>query len=108
MIRDRRLAELLSTVPMLSTRPASEWQATPLPGLTNINWRLTAGDQDLVLRIPGISSERYLSRRQEMHNAAVAAENGIAPPLLYADPASGVSLQAFIGDARALTEADFA
>jgi len=108
MIRDGRLSEILATVPILSARPAAEWQTTPLPGLTNVNWRLTAADQDLVLRIPGISSERYLSRRQEMHNAAVAAALGIAPPLLYADPASGVSLQAFVGDARALTEADFA
>src|SRR5947207_2268913 len=108
MIRDRRLAELLATIPILSARPATEWQAARLPGLTNINWRLTAVDQDLVLRIPGASSERYLSRRQEMHNAAIAAALGIAPPLLHADPAGGVTVQAFISDARALTEADFA
>ena len=108
MSRDRRLAELMATIPLLSPRPAAEWQVLRLPGLTNVNWRLTAAGQDLVLRIPGVSSERYLSRRQEMHNAAVAAELGIAPPLLHADPASGVTLQAFISDARALTEADFA
>lgn len=108
MIRDRKLAEMLATIPMLAARPASEWRATRLPGLTNINWRLTAPDQDLVLRIPGASSERYLSRRQEMHNAAVAASLGIAPPLLHADPETGVTVQAFIADARALTEADFA
>jgi thiamine kinase-like enzyme len=108
MIRDDQLAESLATIPVLAARPAAEWRATRLPGLTNVNWRLTAGDQDLVLRIPGVSSERYLSRRQEMHNAALAAELGIAPPLLYADPARGVTLQTFIGDARALTEADFA
>jgi thiamine kinase-like enzyme len=108
MIRDRRLAELLATVPILAARPAAEWQIAPLPGLTNINWRLTAADQDLVLRIPGASSERYLSRRQEMHNVAIAASLGIAPPLLHAEPTTGVTVQAFIGDARALTEADFA
>jgi thiamine kinase-like enzyme len=105
---DDRLARSLSTIPMLAARPAREWRKARLPGLTNINWRLTAGDQDLVLRLPGLASERYLSRRQEMHNAAVAAGLGIAPPLLYADVASGVTLQAFIADARALTEADFA
>jgi len=108
MIRDRRLAELLATIPILAARPAAEWKAAPLPGLTNINWRLTAAGQDLVVRIPGVSSERYLSRRQEMHNAAIAAALGIAPPLLYADPLTGVTVQAFIADSRALTEADFA
>ena len=108
MIPDDKLADSLAKIPLLAARPAAEWRATRLPGLTNVNWRLTAGDQDLVLRIPGASSERYLSRRQEMHNAAVAAALGIAPPLLHADPTSGVTLQTFIGDARALTEADFA
>jgi len=108
MIRDDKLADSLATIPLLAARPAAEWKVARLPGLTNINWRLTAGDQDLVLRIPGVSSERYLSRRQEMHNAAIAAELGIAPPLIHADPVRGVTVQTFIGDARALTEADFA
>jgi thiamine kinase-like enzyme len=108
MIRDRELAEVLATIPMLAARPISDWQAVRLPGLTNINWRLTARDHDLVLRIPGASSERYLSRRQEMHNAGIAASLGIAPPLLHADPATGITVQSFIADARALTEADFA
>jgi thiamine kinase-like enzyme len=76
--------------------------------MTNRNWRVTAGDADYVLRAPGASSQRYLSRAQEFHNAAVAADLGIAPPLLYADPATGVTLQAFLADARALTPEDFA
>jgi thiamine kinase-like enzyme len=101
-------ARWLATIPLLAARPAADWRVTRLPGLTNRNWRLSAADQDLVLRIPGASSERYLSRRQELHNAAIAAELGIAPPLLHADPETGITVQAFIGDARALTEADFA
>ncbi len=108
MSLDRGVQRWLASIPILAARPAAAWRASPLPGLTNSNWRLTAGDQDLVLRIPGVASERYLSRRQEMHNAGVAAEIGIAPPLLHADPETGVTVQAFIGDARALTEADFA
>lgn len=108
MTPEQALRRCLSETPLLAERPPEAWHAIRLPGLTNTNWRLRADGQDLVLRIPGSSSKRYLSREQEMHNAGLAAELGIAPPLLYADPASGVTVQKFLADARSLTPADFA
>ncbi|MDQ7251621.1 choline/ethanolamine kinase family protein [Dongia sedimenti] len=108
MTGDPTLQTLLGSVPLLAARDATAWQVRPLAGLTNRNWRLTAGDADFVLRAPGASSQRYLSRSQEFHNAAIAAELGIAPALLYADAATGVTLQPFLADARALTPEDFA
>jgi thiamine kinase-like enzyme len=108
MTADPMPTNLLGSVPLLAIRPAAEWRAQPLVSLTNRNWRVTAGDADYVLRAPGASSQRYLSRAQEFHNAAVAADLGIAPRLLHADPVTGVTLQAFLADARALTPEDFA
>lgn len=108
MTADPTLQHLLRSVPLLAARPAAAWQVQPLVGMTNRTWRLTAGDADFVLRAPGASSQRYLSRAQEFHNAAVAAGLGIAPALLHADPATGVTLQPFLADARALTPEDFA
>lgn len=108
MMIDPTLQSLLESVPLLAERPAAAWTVRPLGGLTNRNWRLTAGEQDFVLRAPGASSQRYLSRAQEFHNAAVAAELGIAPALLHADAATGVMLQPFLADARALAPEDFA
>ena len=108
MSGDSTLQTLLSSVPLLAVRPVSAWRVQPLGGMTNHNWRVTAGTEDLVLRAPGASSQRYLSRAQEFHNVAVAAALGIAPALLYADPETGVTVQTFLADARALTAADFA
>lgn len=108
MTVEATLQRLLGSVPILARRPAGEWQVRPLIGMTNRSWRLTAGDADLVLRAPGASSQRYLSRAQEFHNAAIAAELGIAPALLYVDAETGVTLQPFLADARALTPEDFA
>lgn len=108
MTADLTLQTLLRSVPLLAARPASAWQARPLLSITNRNWRVTARDRDYVLRAAGASSQRYLSREQEFHNAAIAADLGIAPPLLYADAATGVTLQPFLADARALTPEDFA
>jgi len=108
MTVDPELNNLLGSVPLLAARPAAAWQARPLVSMTNRNWRVTAGDADYVLRAPGASSQRYLSRAQEFHNAAIAADLGIVPPLLHADAKTGVTLQAFLADARALTPEDFA
>jgi thiamine kinase-like enzyme len=108
MTIDPELKNLLESVPALAARSAGGWRIQPLVSMTNRNWRVTAGDADYVLRAPGASSQRYLSRAQEFHNAAIAADLGIAPPLLYADPATGVTLQSFLADARALTPEDFA
>jgi thiamine kinase-like enzyme len=108
MTGDPELTSLLASVPLLAARAAADWQARPLASMTNRNWRVTAGEADFVLRAPGASSQRYLSRGQEFHNAAIAADLGISPPLLYADPRTGVTLQSFLADARALTPEDFA
>jgi thiamine kinase-like enzyme len=108
MTIDPTLQRLLISVPLLAERPAAAWQARPLAGMTNRNWRVTAGGADYVLRSAGASSQRYLSRQQEFHNVAIAADLGIAPTLLYGDPETGVTLQPFLDDARALTPDDFA
>lgn len=108
MTEDSTLQRLIRAVPLLADRPASDWRVTRLAGMTNRSWRLTAGDRDLVLRAPSPSSQRYLSRAQELHNARLAAEIGIAPSLLYADPATGVTLQPFLAEAHALGPGDFA
>jgi thiamine kinase-like enzyme len=108
MTGDPALQILLGSVPLLAARPAAAWQVRPLISMTNRNWRVTSAEGDFVLRAPGASSQRYLSRSQEFHNAAIAADLGIAPALLWADPTSGVTLQPFLADAKALTPEDFA
>jgi thiamine kinase-like enzyme len=105
---DLSLGALLNSIPVLAERPVESWHAQPLASLTNRVWRLRSGTLDLVLRVPGHAAQRYLSRSQELHNAGIAARCGIAPDLLYADPASGVAVQRFLEGARPLGAADFA
>ena len=50
MTVDPELANLLESVPLLAARPAAAWLVRPLVSLTNRNWRVTAGDEDYVLR----------------------------------------------------------
>lgn len=62
------------------------WTVVPLAGLTNRSFLLSRGEERAVVRLPGPGTERYIDRRAELHNHAVAAELGIAPPILLADP----------------------
>ena len=53
-----------------------------LGGLTNKVYRV--GDH--VLRIPGQGTEEYINRENEAVSARVAAEAGVSPAVIHADP----------------------
>ena len=52
-----------------------------LPSLTNRTWRIVAGDDDLVVRLPGPGTEHHIDRRAEAHNIRIAAASGIGSPI---------------------------
>jgi thiamine kinase-like enzyme len=76
--------------------PGYETAAAPsverLGGLTNRVYRLQAGDEETVLRLPGEGTEDYIDRKVEAHNSYAAWRAGVSPEVLYCDPASGVML----------------
>lgn len=52
-------------------------------GLTNTNYRVKAGDERYVVRIPGASTDLLaVDRANERHNAEAAATTGVAPPII--------------------------
>lgn len=65
---------------------AAGWAITPLPGLTNRSFLLERGAERLVMRLPGPGTARYIDREAELHNHLIAAELGLAPEILLADP----------------------
>ena len=79
---------------------------TRLGGLTNRVFRV-AGPRSLCLRLPGTGTEEYINRANEAQAARQAAEAGVSPELLYADPASGVLVTAFIEGTQAMSPALF-
>ena len=70
-----------------------------LGGLTNLVFRVDGAERSWCLRLPGKGTEDYIDRAAERHNAAVAAEAGVSPPLVHFDPASGVMLTEFVAGA---------
>jgi thiamine kinase-like enzyme len=83
------IAGLVATIP-----PLAGWQGTPvrLGGLTNRVYRL--GDH--ILRVPGAGTEEYIDRAREAVMAEAAAIAGVAPGLVWADPARGLMVTEFV------------
>lgn len=107
MILDDDIEDLFRDAPVLAVIPRGQWRVTQLGGITNRSYRLRAGESDLVLRWPGASASRYLDRRAEPGNARAAAEIGLAPRVLAADPERGWYITAYETGAETLTTADF-
>ena len=94
---------LLENVPFLSGRGRAGWQIEPLGSITNQTYRLDVGQDSYVVRVAGPTT-RYLDRAVETHNAAIAAELGLAPPVLYLD--DNLLVTRFVTGARPLSAND--
>ncbi len=98
------LDALFDQTKSLAARPRT---ITELPGgLTNRNYKVSAGGEAYVLRIAGAGTHHYIDRAAEARNAGLAAAIGIAPELLYLDPESGLMLTRFIAGSVPLRAAD--
>ena len=90
---DGDLATALRALPWLSGTPER------LGGLTNRVYRVGAH----VLRLPGRGTEAYIDRANEAVAARAAADAGVSPEVLHADPATGLMVTRFIEGTAPMT-----
>ncbi len=86
----------------LAQIPALAGYAGPLVrmgGLTN----LVFGVGEAVLRLPGVGTEAYIDRGNEAVAARAAAAAGVAPEVLFSDPASGLMVTRLVPDVVTMT-----
>ncbi len=81
-------------------------KVTRLGGLTNRVFKIE-GEQTLCLRLPGAGTAEYINRAHEAQAAREAAAAGVSPEMLFADPANGVLVTAFIEGALTMSAALF-
>jgi thiamine kinase-like enzyme len=94
---------LLERVPFLAGRDSAGWHIQAIGSITNQTYRLDVGQDSYVVRVAGPTT-RYLDRAVETHNAAIAAELGLAPPVLYLD--DKLLVTRFVTGARPLSAGD--
>ena len=90
----------LATIPKLA---GFSGEIERLGGLTNRVYRVG----EYVLRIPGAGTAEYINREHEAVSARVAAEAGVAPLVIHADPASGVMVTRLVADATTMSPDGF-
>lgn len=103
-----RIAEALQNLDGFAGIDAEKLAVQRLGGLTNLVYRVEGGPQPVIVRIPGEGTEEYIDRSVEIHNAQVAAEAGVGPPVLWADPATGVMITQCIPEIATMTPDLFA
>jgi thiamine kinase-like enzyme len=95
-------------IPLLAALPAAAMGVERLGGLTNRNYRISAGDARYVLRVPGERTADYIDRRVEAHNARAAAAAGVNAEVLFFDPDDGLMLCRHLDGCVTMTAALFA
>ncbi len=94
------IAALIRSLPVLAHATG---QPERMGGLTNRVYRIA----DCVLRLPGHGTEAYIDRANEAEAARAAAGAGVSPPVLHADPATGVMITRFIPGCVTMSPAGF-
>ncbi|HJR21915.1 MAG TPA: choline/ethanolamine kinase family protein [Dongiaceae bacterium] len=90
-------------MPFLSGTGPERWRIEAIGSITNQTYRLDVGQDSYVVRVAGPTT-RYLDRAVETHNAAIAAELGLTPPVLYLD--DRLLVTRFVAGARPLNAGD--
>ncbi|MEZ5797960.1 MAG: phosphotransferase family protein [Paracoccaceae bacterium] len=98
MTDNAEIARLAGQFPFLSAAAPQR-----MGGLTNRVYRLGGH----VLRLPGKGTEEYIDRANEAEAARAAALAGVSPPVIHADPATGVMITEFIEGAATMSPEAF-
>ncbi len=93
---DDNIAAALDRIPVFDGVPREAIACERLGGLTNLVYRVDAGDRRYLLRIAGEGTEDYIDRKVEGHNARVAAEAGVSAEVLHFDADSGLMLARYL------------
>lgn len=94
---------ILQRVPFLAGRDLAAWRVEPIGSVTNQTVRIASDGESYVVRVAGPTT-RYLDRKVEAHNTAIAADLGLAPPILYLD--ESLLVTRFVKGSRPLARAD--
>ncbi len=86
---------------------ASLTSATRLAGLTNVNYRVSTPDEDVVIRIPGRGTSDYIDRHAEEVAALRTAEAGVNVPVRFFDVSDGLMVTKFIDDSTTMSPERF-
>lgn len=72
-------------------------------GMTNRNYKVSFNDSNVILRIPGIGTEKMINRKSEIRNCNLIRNKKIDAEILYINEDSGIKISKCIDGAETLT-----
>lgn len=83
----------------------NEVKITQIGGMSNKNFKVSKGQMEYVLRVPGNGSEGMVVRSNEEQNSIQACKMGINPPVRYFNAQNGIKLADYVRNAETLNGA---
>lgn len=74
-----------------------------LGGMTNINYQASVGNEHYIVRIPGVGTDQFINREEEMKNLEIGVNLGINPEHICINAETGLKITRMIPDAITLT-----
>jgi thiamine kinase-like enzyme len=93
----------LARIPLFAGLAPGSYEIERLGGLTNLNYKVSVGDDRYVLRIPGEGTSEYIDRKAEESAARIAAAAGVNAEVLYVDAGDGVQVTRFVDGAATMS-----
>ena len=75
-------------------------------GFTNTSYMIETVDRRCVMRIPGIGTNEYIDREDEILNLRKLSSTGFVPRLLYSDINTGIIISEFVEESIPFVEQD--
>lgn len=72
-------------------------------GMTNKNYKVSFNSETVILRLPGIGTDKMINRKNEIRNSKLVVELDIDSEILYIDDQSGIKISKYIENAETLT-----
>ncbi|MDR2862101.1 MAG: phosphotransferase family protein [Syntrophobacterales bacterium] len=103
-----KIFDLLNRVPEFAEKNIQVRQIEILPGgITNYNYKVTAGNMTYAVRVAGPGTHEYLDRPAEKFNAQIMTDIGINAPIIYYDEVYGHQICKYIDNCITLHIPDF-
>ena len=79
----------------------------PLPGgFTNTTYMIETADRCCAMRIPGIGTNEYIDREDEILNLRKLTSTGFVPNLLYSNTDTGIIISEYVEDSMPFVDQD--
>ncbi|WP_317311058.1 phosphotransferase [Clostridium thermobutyricum] len=72
-------------------------------GMTNKNYKVNFNDNTVILRIPGIGTDKMINRKNEIRNCTLIKNKNIDSDILYINEETGIKISKCIEGAETLT-----